>query len=358
MAPVIRAFQADARYQTRVCVTGQHRTMLDQVLEFFTIQPDEDLDLMTPNQSLAALAAKALTGCRDLCERLTPDVVFVQGDTTTAFAAAFAAFLQKIPVAHIEAGLRSHQKLSPFPEEINRVLISDVADLHFAPLEGARENLRREGITENVFVVGNTVVDALLLGLQIIRERGEEDCAAHFPALDFSRPLVLVTVHRRESFGTPLEQICRALLRLARAHPDTQLVYPMHLNPNVRETVCRLLGDAKNIHLIEPLAYSDFIWMMSKAALIITDSGGVQEEAPSLNVPVLIVREVTERNEGVAAGCAQIVGTDEERIFDAATVLLKKPAGREAMVNPYGDGQSSQRILEETSRFLQLPARS
>ena len=304
LAPVIRTFQPCEAFRTVVCVTGQHRAMLDQVLGFFEIKPDFDLNLMTHNQSLPGLAAKAITGSANILAEVKPDLVFVQGDTTTAFAAGFAAFLEKIPVAHVEAGLRSYRKFSPFPEEINRVLLSHLTTLHFAPTAGAGQNLGREGITENVFVVGNTVVDALLQGLEIIRNRGETSYFKTFQKLDFSKRIILVTVHRRESFGPPLRRICEAIKAIADAGADREIVYPVHPNPNVRETVFAMLGKTKNIHLLEPLEYAEFIWMMSKSALIITDSGGVQEEAPSLGVSVLVVREVTERAEGVAAGAA------------------------------------------------------
>jgi UDP-N-acetylglucosamine 2-epimerase (non-hydrolysing) len=353
LAPVIRTFQSCEEFRTVVCVTGQHRAMLDQVMSLFEIKPDFDLNLMTHNQSLPSLASKAITGSAEILTEIKPDIVFVQGDTTTAFAAGFAAFLEKIPVAHVEAGLRSYRKYSPFPEEMNRVLLSHLTTLHFAPTEGAGQNLAREGITENVFVVGNTVVDALLQGLEIIRNRGEENYYNTFKELDFSKRIILVTVHRRESFGPPLRRICEAIKTVADAGEDREIVYPVHLNPNVRETVFEMLGKTKNIHLLEPLEYAQFIWMMSKSSLIITDSGGVQEEAPSLGVSVLVVREVTERGEGVAAGAATMVGAQTERIIAEAEKKLR-PRGAEPKDcrNPYGDGQSSSRILEITRRHL------
>lgn len=353
LAPVIHAFQKCGELQTQLCVTGQHREMLDQVLGFFGLQADIDLKLMTPNQTLPALAAKAIAGCSEAFEQAKPAIVFVQGDTTTAFAAAFAAFLHKIPVAHVEAGLRSFQKYSPFPEEANRVLISHLGDLHFAPTPGAADNLRREGVERGIHVVGNTVVDALLLGLELIRSRGERPFQEAFAAVNFSRKVILVTVHRRESFGQPLVEICQAIREIAQARPDAEIVYPVHLNPNVREQAFRLLKGIPNVHLLEPLAYAHFIWMMSKASLIITDSGGVQEEAPSLGVEVLVVRNVTERGEGVEAGCAKIVGSDRQRIVAEAHAALDRAAVRKTIrSNPYGDGQASGRILAKTLEFL------
>jgi UDP-N-acetylglucosamine 2-epimerase (non-hydrolysing) len=353
LAPVIRTFQSCAEFRTVVCVTGQHRAMLDQVMGLFEIKPDFDLNLMTHNQSLPSLASKAIMGSAEILTQVKPDILFVQGDTTTAFAAGFAAFLEKIPIAHVEAGLRSYRKFSPFPEEMNRVLLSHLTTLHFAPTEGAGQNLAREGITENVFVVGNTVVDALLQGLKIIRNRGEENYYNTFKGLDFSKRIILVTVHRRESFGPPLRRICEAIKTVADAGEDREIVYPVHLNPNVRETVFEMLGKTKNIHLLEPLEYAQFIWMMSKSSLIITDSGGVQEEAPSLGVSVLVVREVTERGEGVAAGAATMVGAQTERIIAEAEKKLRSRGDEpKDCRNPYGDGQSSSRILEITRRHL------
>jgi UDP-N-acetylglucosamine 2-epimerase (non-hydrolysing) len=353
LAPVICAFQADPHYETKIGVTGQHRQMLDQVTDFFGIKPEIDLDLMTPNQSLPTLAGKAITGCADIFARLQPDIVFVQGDTTTAFAAGFAAFLQRIPVAHVEAGLRSYRKDAPFPEEMNRVLISDVADLHFAPLESNRQQLAAEGIRDNVFVVGNTVVDALQLGLKLIQDTGEEEFLRRFAQIRFDRRIILVTAHRRESFGAPLERICTALRSLATSDPSLEIVYPVHLNPHVRDTVFRMLDGLNNVRLLDPLGYPEFIWLMSKSSLIITDSGGVQEEAPTVGVPVLVVRDVTERGEGVAAGCSRLVGSDVNRILhEARAALAGGLVPLEKRANPYGDGQAAQRILVHTTQFL------
>lgn len=346
VAPVIRKFLDDDFFETIVVATGQHREILDQVLQFFGVVPDEDLSLMVPNQTLSELTAKALTGCNALLLKYQPNLVVVQGDTSTAFAAGLAGFLNGVPVAHIEAGLRSGRMDSPFPEEANRVLLSRLARLHFAPTSGAAENLRGEGVSEGLHEVGNTVVDALLLGLQIIKERGEDSFYGRFDQIRFNRRLVLVTIHRRESFGEPLENICSAIVRIAEAHPDKELIYPVHPNPNVRKVVDRMLGGIENIKLLEPLEYSDFIWMMSKASLILTDSGGVQEEAPTLGIPVMVAREVTERSEGVDAGAAFMVGADADLIVETADRLLRlNDEERAGIVNPYGDGKTSERIL-------------
>lgn len=351
VAPVVRAF-AEAGFSARVCSTGQHRGMLDQVLEFFELKPDIDLALMQPDQAPAAFAARAIEGCARAIADEKPDLVLVQGDTTTAFAGAFAGFQARVPVAHIEAGLRSFRKDAPFPEEMNRMLVGDLADLHFAPLDGARANLEREGIRDGVHVVGNTVVDALLLGLNLIQKRGDSGFRAQFPMIG-GGPLVLVTLHRRESFGAPLAEICSALRTLAEEDPTRQFIYPVHLNPRVRETVLGALGGLPNVHLIEPLGYPDFLWLMSQAQLILTDSGGVQEEAPSLGVPVLVAREVTERQEGVDAGCARLVGHDHTLILREARIALA--GGWPALAqktNPYGDGHASRRIAEISAAFL------
>ena len=351
MAPVVRAFRAHSGFQTLVCVTGQHRTMLDQVLGFFELTPDFDLELMEPNQTLSRLAGNAITKTAAIIEQTKPDIVLVQGDTTTAFAAAFAAFQCGVPVAHIEAGLRSGDKLAPFPEEMNRILTGDIASLHFAPLESSKENLLRAGITEGIHVVGNTVVDALLSGIELISERGEEAMGRDLPFVIGKKKLVLITIHRRESFGAPIREVFEALREIA-CDSEVELVYPVHLNPNVHGIAHELLGGISNIHLIPPLDYPHFIWMMSKAALIITDSGGVQEEAPSLGIPVLVAREVTERGEGVAAGCCKLVGTDRNLIVREARKALASTV-RPRRINPYGDGQASQRILTATADFLQ-----
>lgn len=287
---------------------------------FFKIKPDYNLGIMRPDQSLFDITAEVLKGVEDVLEEEKPDIIFVQGDTTTTFAGALAGFYKKIKVAHVEAGLRSYSKYSPFPEEINRVLVSHLADYHFAPTQRAKENLFREGVRENVYVVGNTVVDALFLGLEIIKRGGEEKYYEFFDFIDFSRKVILVTGYRRESFGKPFERICYALREIALGD-NVEIVYPVHLNPNVRKPVNKILGGVKNIHLIEPLDYPHLIWLMSKSYLILTDSGGIQEEAPSLGKPVLVMRDVTERGgcrSWDSKSCWYIKGGDSEGNFEAA----------------------------------------
>jgi len=350
MAPLIKEFEKNkGKFNVKVCVTAQHREMLDQVLDFFKIKPDYDLDLMKPNQSLFTITADIIKSLESVLDSFNPDLVFVQGDTTTAFAGALAGFYKKIKIAHIEAGLRSHNRYSPFPEEINRVLAGHITDYHFAPTEKAKDNLINEGIKENVWVVGNTVIDALFLGLDIIKKEGEEKYYHFFDFIDFSKKIILVTGHRRESFGEPFRNICYALKDLADRYDDIEIVYPVHLNPNVRKPVNEILKGHKRIHLIEPLSYPYLIWLMSKSYIILTDSGGIQEEAPSLGKPVLVMREVTERTEGIEAGTAKLVGTDKEKIVSEATRLLESESEYKKManaVNPYGDGKASQRIVD------------
>ena len=349
MAPLVKKFQSRSeKFEIKVCVSAQHREMLDQVLRFFDITPDYDMNLMKPNQNLFDITAEGLKGMEKVLDDYTPDFIFVQGDTTTAFLGALAGFYRKVKVVHIEAGLRSGDKNSPFPEEINRILAGHLSGVHFAPTPQAAENLIKEGITENVSVVGNTVIDALLLGLQIIKEKGELNYKEKFNFLDLSKRLVLVTGHRRESFGKPFENIFNALKEIAIQFPDVEIVYPVHLNPNVRGPVHQMLDGISNIHLIEPLDYPELIWLMEKCYMVLTDSGGIQEEAPSLGKPVLVMREVTERTEGITAGTAKLVGTDKEVILREAVQLLSDAAAYEKMakaVNPYGDGETSGRIL-------------
>jgi UDP-N-acetylglucosamine 2-epimerase (non-hydrolysing) len=349
MAPLIKELEKyHDRFNVKVCVTAQHREMLDQVLEFFRIKSDYDLNLMKPNQSLFELTANLIRKLEEVLTDFKPDLIFVQGDTTSAFVGALAGFYNKVKIAHIEAGLRSNNKYSPFPEEINRALIGRLADYHFAPTEKAKENLLREGIKDNVWIVGNTVIDALLLGLQIIKDQGEEKYYNYFSFIDFSKKIILVTGHRRESFGKPFRNICFALRELANSFEDVEIVYPVHLNPNVRKPVNEILRGHPRIHLIEPLEYPYLIWLMSKSYLILTDSGGIQEEAPSLGKPVLVMRDVTERIEGIEAGTAKLVGTNKEKIISEAVELLKNQEEYNKMaraINPYGDGKASQRIL-------------
>lgn len=349
LAPVIKAMQECPDITPVICVTGQHREMLDQVLEIFDIQPDVDLDLMTPGQSLAGLAAGLITRVTEVLVEIKPDVAVVQGDTSTAFLAGLAAFYQQIPVAHVEAGLRTNRRYSPFPEEMNRRFISCFAEWHFVPTERARLALLAENHADsNIHVVGNTVIDALLSVRGLVRSRGLVGNPDLAELLDMKR-FVLITGHRRENFGKGFESICRAIAELAAAHPDVQWVYPVHLNPNVRGVVHEMLGGFDNIHLIAPLDYLDFVWLMDASTLILTDSGGVQEEGPSLGKPILVMRETTERPEAVEAGVALLVGTDRRLIVEHATRLLGDQAVYRSMTtrqNPYGDGTSARQIVE------------
>lgn len=347
LAPLILHFKAHTGFDVKVCVTGQHREMLDQVLDFFSIAPDFDLNLMQPDQTLFMLTAQAIVAMEPVLDEVKPDMVFVQGDTTTVFTASLAAYYKKIKIAHVEAGLRSFNKFSPFPEEINRVLTGHLADVHFAPTEKARQNLIRENITQNVYVVGNTVIDALFLGLDIIRQKGDAQYASRFSMLKNSKKIILITCHRRESFGEPFRNICRAFSIIARKYPDAALVYPVHLNPNIKNVAHEILSDIPNIHLIEPLDYPHLIWLMNQSYLVLTDSGGIQEEAPSLGKPVLVMREVTERTEGVEAGTARLVGTNTDNIVTHVSQLMDNFEAYRAMsiaLNPYGDGTASKQI--------------
>jgi UDP-N-acetylglucosamine 2-epimerase (non-hydrolysing) len=350
MAPLIREFQKHPKtLEVKVCVSAQHREMLDQVLDFFEIRPDFDLNIMKPGQDLFDITALALQRIREVFLSYRPDWLFVQGDTTTTFVGALAAFYEKAQVAHIEAGLRSFNRHSPFPEETNRILTTHLSDLHFAPTERARENLLKEGVPpERVFVVGNTSIDALFLCLKLIEGKVQEDFESLRP-VNFAKRIILVTGHRRESFGAPFENICHALREIA-LERDVEVVYPVHLNPNVRKPVFGILKGMPNIHLIEPLDYPSFVWLMNESSLILTDSGGVQEEAPSLGKPVLVMRDVTERVEGVEAGTAVLVGTDREKIVAETLRLLRNREEYERMakaVNPYGDGTACEKIAEK-----------
>jgi len=361
MAPVVQRLAADSRFEAKVVVTGQHREMLDQVLEVFGLTPDHDLAIMRPGQDLFDVTSAVLLGLRDVFRAERPDIVLVHGDTTTCFAASLAAFYAEIPVGHVEAGLRTGDLARPFPEELNRVLAGRIATLHFAPTEGAAQNLLREGVpTERILVTGNTVIDALLA----VREEVRATPPAAFEALlgaalrarleQARGPMVLVTGHRRESFGAGFEDMCAALRQVATAHPEWTVVFPVHLNPRVRGPVHELLGDVANVHLIEPLQYRPFVWLMSRADVILTDSGGIQEEGPSLKVPVLVTRDVTERPEAVTAGVVQLVGTDRKRIVAGIESALLDPVVRERMTrgtNPYGDGRAAERIVERLAQF-------
>lgn len=350
LAPLVKIFQETSQFDIRVCVTGQHRKMLDQVLEFFDIHADFDLQLMKPNQTLVDITAEALKGVSDIINtQYRPDYVIVQGDTTTAMVGALAAFYAKVKIIHVEAGLRSGDKYSPFPEEMNRILIGRMADLHFAPTEKAVQGLLDEGVqADTVWNVGNTVIDALLLGLETIKKSDAEKYDKYFSFVNKNNRIILVTGHRRENFGEPFENICHALMEIADSYQDVEIVYPVHLNPNVQEPVRRILKDHPRIHLIEPLDYPYLIWLMNMSSLVITDSGGIQEEGPALGKPVLVMREVTERTEGVDAGTAKLVGTDKDKIIREAKELLSSDEAYNQMakaVNPYGDGTTCQQIL-------------
>jgi UDP-N-acetylglucosamine 2-epimerase (non-hydrolysing) len=348
MAPVIKEL---AKYPDEiaslVCATAQHREMLDQVLDGFGIRPDYDLDVMLPGQTLSQLTANILTRLDHVVAEEQPDWVLVQGDTTTVMVASLVAYYHRVRVGHVEAGLRTNDKWQPYPEEINRRIADVLADLYFAPTEGSRQNLLREGVLDQAIVVtGNTVIDALLMTVHQLEQ--EASHSQLWPSN--GRRLILVTAHRRENFGQPLTHICRALAEIAAHYPsDVQLIYPVHPNPNVLGPVYQMLDGIPNVTLTEPLGYRDFVRLMSQAHLILTDSGGLQEEAPSLGVPVLVLRDVTERPEGVAAGVIKVVGTDEQAILDEVSTLLEDNQAYQRMArgtNPYGDGQASRRIVE------------
>ncbi len=365
LAPVINRLKARrSRFTTIVCATAQHRHMLDQVLSIFKISPDYDLNIMKANQDLFDITEKSLRGLKGVLEAVQPDAILVQGDTTTAFIAGLAAFYFKIPVGHVEAGLRTYNKHSPFPEEINRRLLSVLTDYHFAPTEWSRSNLLKEGVAEDrIWVTGNTVIDALM---EVVRGQGSGVRKKFFEEyfrkkynLKLSTQnskLLLVTGHRRENFGEGFENICSALRKIAEQRKDVIVVYPVHLNPNVQRPVKRILGKVKNVYLIEPLGYEEFVFLMSSSFFILTDSGGIQEEAPSLGKPVLVMRNTTERPEGIEAGVVKLVGTDEKDIIDGALELLEdqnvyKKMSRSA--NPYGDGRASKKITDILFSVLQ-----
>jgi UDP-N-acetylglucosamine 2-epimerase (non-hydrolysing) len=352
MAPVLKVLEAHPdRVESRVCVTAQHRQMLDQVLELFDIVPDHDLDLMTQDQTLAQVTAAVSTHLEPVLAAERPDWVLVQGDTTTVMAASLLAFYHRIQVGHVEAGLRTRDKYRPFPEELNRRVAGVVADLHFAPTAWARDNLLHEGVPpETIYVTGNPVIDALLM----VAGRPYHPESGPLAGLPWERRLILVTAHRRENFGRPLERICAALARIACRYPDdVHIVYPVHLNPHVQGPVYRLLGDVPNVTLLPPLDYLPLVHLMKRCTLVLTDSGGIQEEAPGLGVPVLVLREVTERPEGVDAGTVRLVGTRTEDILREASRLLDDPAAYQHMahaVNPYGDGHAAEYIVEALLR--------
>lgn len=350
MAPLVKTFCLDFNFTVKVGVTAQHREMLDQVLDFFKIDVDYDLNIMKPNQSLHELTSGLILKItEDILNKEDFDYVFLQGDTTTVLAGALASFYKKIKVIHIEAGLRSHDIYSPFPEEMNRILTSKIAHIHFCPTQTAADNLDREDLKNNVFVVGNTVIDALLLGLDEIKNSSESNLINKYSNIDFNKKIILVTCHRRENFGKPFEEICDALLEISDSFKETiQIVYPVHLNPNIMKIAHEKLT-RDNIKLISPLDYPDLIWMMNHSNLILTDSGGIQEEAPSLGKPVLVLREITERMEGVEAGTAILVGSNKEKIVAETSMLLLDDSYYSKIskaVNPYGDGTTSEKIKE------------
>lgn len=352
MAPLVHALHADCRFESRVCVTAQHREMLDQVLSLFDITPDYDLNIMKAGQTLNDITARILLELKPVLQEFKPDVVLVHGDTATTFAASLAAYYEQVAIGHVEAGLRTGNIYSPWPEEANRKLTGTLATYHFAPTQTSKNNLLNESYDENsIFVTGNTVIDALLM----VKDKIEKDIElyksleAQFPFLDENKKLILVTGHRRESFGGGFERICEALAIIANANPGVQILYPMHLNPNVREPVYRILGGISNIILIEPQEYLPFIYLMMRSYVILTDSGGIQEEAPSLGKPVLVMRDTTERPEAVEAGTVMLVGTDVDRIVIGLTELLNNEETYYDMSfahNPYGDGHACKRIMD------------
>ena len=346
MAPLVLELQSRQGIQPICCVTAQHREMLDAVLEIFRLKPDYDLNIMEPRQTLSTITTKCLLGMEGVLEQAGPDLVLVHGDTSTTFAGALAAFYRQIPVGHVEAGLRTWDKYSPFPEEMNRKLVGDIADLHFCPTPANRENLAREGITDGVFVTGNTVIDALKTTVRTDYSFSTQA----LNGLDYTgKRIILVTCHRRENYGQPMANIMTALRRIADAFPDVELVYPVHLSPVVREAAGKYLSGHPRIHLIDPLSADEMHNLMARAYLVMTDSGGLQEEAPALGRPVLVLRRETERPEAVRAGTVRLAGTEEEEIFSLASELLHDERAYHAMahaVNPYGDGQACRRIAD------------
>lgn len=351
MAPVVNTLRADPDFETRVCVTAQHREMLDQVLEIFSITPDFDLDLMKPGQDLSDITANVLLGMRSVYAQWKPDIVLVHGDTTTTLGTSLSAYYARLRVGHVEAGLRTHDKYAPWPEELNRRLTGSIADVHFAPTQRSQDNLLAEGVRQDTIeVTGNTVIDALLDVSTRVRTDAQlrSRFESRFAFLNAGQRLILVTGHRRENFGAGFEAICHALAEIAR-RGDVQVVYPVHLNPNVQEPVHRILSGLPNVHLLEPLDYLPFVYLMDRCHMLITDSGGVQEEAPSLGKPVLVMRDTTERPEALDAGTVKLVGTDRATIVHEAFQLLDNPAAYATMArahNPYGDGHAAARIRD------------
>lgn len=358
MAPLVKRLSSEPALTSRVCITGQHREMLDQVLSLFEITPEYDLDIMQPSQDLTDITSMILEGLRPVLIDFKPHYVLVHGDTSTTFAASLAAYYLRIPVAHIEAGLRTNNIYEPWPEEVNRKLTSVIASMHFAPTKEAEANLLKEGHkSENIFVTGNTVIDALVSVSKKIdlNESLRGEIARTFNFLTENSKVVLVTGHRRENFGIGFERICIALKKAAHMFPDVEFVYPLHLNPNVKEPVRKLLAQVQNIHLIKPLDYLPFVYLMKRSSIILTDSGGIQEEGPSLGKPVLVMRDVTERPEAVNAGGVKLVGTDPQRILNELKELLtcdKASFEKNLLNNPYGDGNASGRIIERLLKNL------
>ncbi len=362
MAPLILKLKSESSFETKVCVTAQHRQMLDQVLSVFDITPDWDLDIMQNGQDLYDITSKVLLGMRDVLQTYLPDIVLVHGDTTTSMVASLSAFYQHIPIGHVEAGLRTRDIYSPWPEELNRQVTARISKWHFAPTERAKDNLLEEAIPKDrIFVTGNTVIDALLWINRVIESNSaiREQQEAYFKQLlgfhPSYKPILLVTGHRRESFGEGFLNICSALKHLAKRNPDLQIVYPVHLNPNVRKPVLSILGNIGNIYLLDPIDYLPFIFLMKHAKIILTDSGGIQEEAPSLGKPVLVMRDITERPEAIQAGTVRLVGTDERKIVEEVENLLNNEKLYNAMSqqhNPYGDGNASERIASVLKKFM------
>ncbi|NAY91229.1 UDP-N-acetylglucosamine 2-epimerase (non-hydrolyzing) [Muricauda sp. JGD-17] len=350
MAPLVKAFQKSKEFETKVCVTAQHREMLDQVLDFFEIIPDYDLDLMKPGQNLYGLTATIITSLQPVLESYKPDFVYVHGDTTTTMGSSIAGFYSGARICHVEAGLRTFNKWAPFPEEINRRVTGHVADFHFAPTKTSHQNLRNEGVADQtITITGNTVIDALHESVERVKNLDSEELNTLKETISLDKRIILVTGHRRENHGQGFINICQALKEIAQTHDDVEIVYPVHLNPKVQKPVYELLGNMDNIKLIDPLAYPEFVWLMDQSHLVITDSGGVQEEAPSLGKPVLVMRETTERPEAVEAGTVILVGTDKEKIISEASKLLTDEETYKKMSrlhNPYGDGQACKRIVE------------
>ena len=360
MAPLAIALHQNEKFLSKICVTGQHREMLDQVLNLFEIVPDFDLNIMKQGQDLTDISTAILNGLKKTFLDFKPDLIFVHGDTATTFAASLAAYYHRIPIIHVEAGLRTGNIYSPWPEEGNRKLTGAIATYHLAPTEHAKNNLISESISsDSIIVTGNTIIDALMT----ITEKLQSDKSlsnklqVYFKFIDQSKKLILVTGHRRENFGDGFNRICNALAKIAKKFPNSQIVYPMHLNPNVREPVNRILKNIPNIYLIEPLEYLPFVYLMSKSYLILTDSGGIQEEAPSLGIPVLVMRDTTERPEAVEAGTVKLVGTNENAIYEAVSDLLTNDSSYQTMSkahNPYGDGKACHRIVEFITRKYEL----